>query len=115
MLYEVITQGAGRTDRYKGKRPAKVFDFRFIDVGQRPDQGQASIKERLHRGHGADITGAGEIEQKGFNDIVAVVPQGEFVEAVVPRVGKELGTTGAGALETEISAARDGLLSYNFV
>ena len=30
---------------------------------------------------------------------------------MIPRVGKELGTTGVGALETEISAARDGLLN----
>ena len=52
--------------------------------------------------HGADIARTGEIEQKGFDDVVAVMPQGQFVQPFLPGMGKQLGATATGTVETEI-------------
>lgn len=54
----------------------------FFYVGKGANDGKASIKERLARPHSADITCAGQIQEKGLYDVIHMVPQGKFITAL---------------------------------
>jgi len=101
-------QRTGGADRRESQLPADGFDLALFQIGERPDERQTPGKQILAGNHCADVAGAGQIEQKGFDDVVAVVAEGDGGATVVAGMGKKLGAPAAGALKTEIMAARTG-------
>ncbi|VTR64822.1 hypothetical protein DESC_260100 [Desulfosarcina cetonica] len=61
-----------------GGKPPDIF---FFDHGQGADDTEAAAEEILPWHHGADLTGITDIQEKGFDNIVFVVSQCQFIAA----------------------------------
>ena len=106
----LFAKGTGGSDRRQSQFTGELADILLVQVGQGPDQGKGAGKEILAGDHGADIPRKTDIEKKGLDDVVAVVPQGELVEIAATGIIEELLATVAGAGEADIPVWRARLV-----
>ncbi len=58
---------------------SKPFNLLLLDQGKGPDDRDLPLKQGLNREHGADFGAIKNIKEKGFDDVILVVSEGDLL------------------------------------